>query len=106
MEQEKELAAEMEQAEERETPDNAEETLDWHIVHEADDENGQPTQWSVTLPNGEFLWIDKEDGGYALYDTHKTDVSPISVSETLDAAKESGADYAAELSEYLCGKSI
>ena len=99
MEQEKELAAEREQAEEKETPDDAEETLEWHIVYDADDENGKPTQWSVTLPNGEFLWIDKEDGGYALYDTHKTDVSPISVSETLDAAKESGADYAAELSE-------
>ena len=45
---------------------------------------------------GIFLWIDKETEGYALYDTHDTDASPVSVSETLDGAKESGEDYALE----------
>ncbi len=79
--------------------DISEEELDWHIIHEADDDNGQPTQWSAKLANGEFLWIDKETEGYALYDTHNTDASPVSVSETLDGAKESGEDYALELSE-------
>ena len=72
------------------------EKLEWHIIHEADDDNGQPAQWSAKLPNGEFLWIDKEVEGYALYDTHDTDASPVSVSETLDGAKESGEDYALE----------
>ena len=72
----------------------AEGELEWHIIHEADDDNGQPAQWSAKLPNGEFLWIDKEAEGYALYDTHDTDASPVSVSETLDGAKESGEDYA------------
>ena len=62
-----------------------------------DDDNGQPTEWSAKLPNGEFLWIDKETGGYALYDTHNTDADPVSVSETLDEAKESGEDYVSEL---------
>lgn len=33
---------------------------------------------------------------YALYNTHHTDASPVTVSETLDGAKESGEDYALE----------
>ena len=97
IEREKELAAqnEAEQAQAQEDlSEIAEGELDWHIIHEADDDNGQPAQWSAKLPNGEFLWIDKEAEGYALYDTHDTDASPVSVSETLDGAKESGEDYA------------
>ena len=62
-----------------------------------DDDNGQPTEWSAKLPDGEFLWIDKETEGYALYDTYNTDASPVSVSETLDGAKESGEEYSLEL---------
>ena len=93
---EKELAAqaEAEQAQ-NDISDVSEGELEWHIVHDMDDDNGQPTEWSAKLPNGEFLWIDKETEGYALYDTHNTDASPVSVSETLDGAKESGEDYAA-----------
>ncbi len=93
---EKELAAqaEAEQAQ-NDISDVSEGELEWHIVHDMDDDNGQPTEWSAKLPNGEFLWIDKETEGYALYDTHNTDASPVSVSETLDEAKESGEDYAA-----------
>ena len=79
--------------------DISEGELDWHIIHEADDDNGQPTQWSAKLLNGKFLWIDKETEGYALYDTHNTDASPVSVLETLDEAKESGEDYVLGLSE-------
>ena len=71
--------------------------LVWHIVHEMDDDNGQPTEWSAKLPDGEFLWIDKETEGYALYDTYNTDASPVSVSETLDGAKERGEEYSLEL---------
>lgn len=96
IEHEKELAAqaEAEQAQ-NETADVSEGELDWHIVHDMDDDNGQPTEWSAKLPDGEFLWIDKETGGYALYDTHDTGASPVYVSETLDGAKEIGEDYAA-----------
>ncbi|MDE7203501.1 MAG: DUF3849 domain-containing protein, partial [Lachnospiraceae bacterium] len=101
IEHEKELAAQAEAEQAQEQNDNdisdvSEGELDWHIVHDMDDDNGQPTEWSVKLPNGEFLWIDKETEGYALYDTHNTDASPVSVSETLDGAKESGEDYALE----------
>ena len=34
--------------------------LSWHVVHDADDEYGNPTHWSATLSEGVFLWIDKE----------------------------------------------
>ncbi len=97
IEREKELAAqaEAEQAQD-DSPDIYEGELDWHTVHEMDDDNGQPTEWAAKLPNGEFLWIDKEAEGYALYNTHRTDTSPVSVSETLDGAKEDGEDYAKE----------
>ena len=104
IEHENEIAAQAEEgkAQERngngnDIPDVSEGELDWHTVHDMDDDNGQPAEWSAKLPNGEFLWIDKEAEGYALYDTHNTDASPVSVSETLDGAKENGADYALEL---------
>ena len=102
IEHEKELAAQAEAEQalepgENDIPDTSEGELDWHIVHDMDDDNGQPAEWSAKLPNGEFLWIDRETGGYALYDTHNTDADPVSVSETLDGAKESGEDYASEL---------
>lgn len=101
IEHEKEIAvqAEAEQVQEPEQNDVldiSEGELEWHIIHEGDDENGQPTEWSAKLPDGEFLWIDKEAEGYALYNTHHTDASPVTVSETLDGAKESGEDYALE----------
>lgn len=101
IEHEKEIAvqAEAEQVQEPEQNDVldiSEWELEWHIIHEGDDENGQPTEWSAKLPDGEFLWIDKEAEGYALYNTHHTDASPVTVSETLDGAKESGEDYALE----------
>ncbi|HBA49819.1 MAG TPA: helicase SNF2, partial [Lachnospiraceae bacterium] len=97
IEREKELAAQIEAAQaqvQEDMPDIPEGELDWHIVHEMDDDNGQPTEWSAKLPNGEFLWIDKEAEGYALYDTDNTDAGPVSVSETLGGAKEGGEDYA------------
>ena len=52
-------------------PDEVQE-LAWHVVHDADDEYGNPTQWSATLSEGVFLWIDKEAEGYAIYDTADT----------------------------------
>lgn len=70
--------------------------LIWNVVHEADDDNGQPTEWSTRLPNGKFLWIDHEQDGYALYDTENTDAKPISVSKTLNAAMASGRNYSAK----------
>ena len=99
IEHEKEFAAQAEADQANDISDISDGELDWHIVHDMDDDNGQPTEWSAKLPNGEFLWIDKETEGYALYDTHHTDASPVSVSETLDGAKESGEDYALEYAD-------
>ena len=99
IEKELTIRAEEKQAEEQnnyDISDVSEGELDWHIVHDMDDDNGQPTEWAAKLPDGGFLWIDKETEGYALYNTHHTDASPLSVSETLDGAKEDGEDYAKE----------
>ena len=93
------IKQEKEQEQEPGQNDVSEEELEWHIIHEADDDNGQPTQWAAKLFDREFLWIEKETEGYALYNTHNTDASPVSVSVTLDKAKESGEDYALRLSE-------
>ena len=96
IELENELAAQRKREERENIADTV---LDWHIVHDMDDENGNPMEWSAALPNGEFLWIDKEDNGYALYDTEKTDARHVSVSATLEDAKDSGKGYAAGLSD-------
>lgn len=66
--------------------------LSWHIVHDMDDDNGQPAEWAAKMPNGEFLLIDRETDGYVLYNTHHA--SPLSISETLDRAEKSGEEYA------------
>lgn len=61
-----------------------EQELEWHIIHEADDENGKPTEWSTTIAEGQFLWIDKEENGYSIYDTADTGSNPLETFETLD----------------------
>ena len=83
-----------------------EQELEWHIIHEADDENGKPTEWSTTIAEGQFLWIDKEENGYSIYDTADTGSNPLETFETLDQAKEwveelveSGKEMEDELSQ-------
>ena len=102
MEREKELAAlaepQEEQVAEDDEPDIPRGGLDWNIVHDMDDDDGEPAEWAAKLPDGGFLWIDRETDGYALYNTHHTDADPLSVSETLDKAMEDGENYASELS--------
>lgn len=51
--------------------------LDWEIIHEADDENGNPTEWSAKISEGKFVWIDKTDNGYSVYNTPDTSLEPI-----------------------------
>lgn len=42
----------------------------WHIIHECDDLNGDPTLWCRTLEDGSFLYIEcGEMGDYYVYDT-------------------------------------
>ena len=34
--------------------------MKWNIVHDCDNDNGEPTQWACKLTeDGQFVWIDK-----------------------------------------------
>ena len=68
--------------------------LAWHVVHDADDEYGNPTQWSATLSEGVFLWIDKEVDGYAIYDTADTTRPALETFSTLQEAMDWGNELA------------
>ena len=68
--------------------------LAWHVVHDADDEYGNPTQWSATLSEGVFLWIDKEAEGYAIYDTADTTCPALETFSTLQEAMDWGNELA------------
>lgn len=68
--------------------------LSWHVVHDADDEYGNPTQWSATLSEGIFLWIDKEVDGYAIYDTADTTRPALETFSTLQEAMDWGNELA------------
>ena len=68
--------------------------LSWHVVHDADDEYGNPTQWSATLSEGVFLWIDKEVDGYAIYDTADTTRPALEAFSTLQEAMDWGNELA------------
>ncbi len=74
--------------------------LKWNAVHDMDDDDGHPTEWAAKLPDGGFLWIDKEgDTRYALYDVPNGDVEPVSIAVTLDEAQENGEEYAERMLE-------
>ena len=50
----------------------------WHIIHECDDLNGDPTLWSRTLDDGSFLYIEcGEMGDYYVYDTPDVSQPPL-----------------------------
>lgn len=68
--------------------------LAWHVVHDADDEYGNPTQWSATLSEEVFLWIDKEVDGYAIYDTADTTRPALETFSTLQEAMDWGNELA------------
>lgn len=64
------------------------------MVHDADDEYGNPTQWSATLSEGVFLWIDKEADGYAIYDTADITRPALETFSTLQEAMDWGNELA------------
>ena len=44
--------------------------LKWNIVHECDDDNGNPTQWATEINHsdyGRFVWIDDEGEKFGVY---------------------------------------
>lgn len=43
----------------------------WNIVHDADDEGGNPALWSLALGNERFLWIETAaNGTFQIIDTN------------------------------------
>lgn len=61
--------------------------MKWNIVHDCDMEDGTPTQWSLTLKDGVFLWIDLTADGK--YDVIASDAKSVLKGDlkTLGAAK-------------------
>lgn len=61
--------------------------LKWNIVHDCDMEDGTPTQWSLKLADGTFLWIDlTADGKFDVIDSDGKSVLKGDL-KTLGAAK-------------------
>ena len=62
--------------------------MKWNIVHDCDNNNGEPTQWACKLTkDGQFVWIDKI-GEYAYGITNKTSgYDYLYVSGSLKGAK-------------------
>lgn len=41
----------------------------WEVIHECDDDDGNPTEWALTFPGSVFYWIDlTADGTYDVID--------------------------------------
>lgn len=59
----------------------------WNIVHEMDDDNGNPTEWSTQI-NDSYIWIDKTDNGFEVHDTPNPSDRPLETLSSLDEAKE------------------
>ena len=50
----------------------------WHIIHDCDDLNGDPTLWSRTLDDGSYLYIEcGEMGDFYVYNTPDVSLPPL-----------------------------
>ena len=58
--------------------------LSWQVVHEADDAFGNPTKWSARLFSDVFLWINKGNAVYSIYDAEG--YPPLETFESLEDA--------------------
>lgn len=74
---------------------DAEQALVWNIVHDADDDD-EPTEWSAKIAEGEFIWIDDEGDGFAVFDNDGQ--IPLKTLPSLEQAKEWAADFIANKS--------
>lgn len=63
----------------------------WNIIHECDDDNGQPTCWSKEINHqkyGKYVWISKEsDSMYAVEVIPYTDTRVLMTCKSLASAK-------------------
>jgi len=61
----------------------------WHIVHECDDENDKPQEWATKLPNGNYIWIDKEeDNTFGVHLYADAEIGPEKTFRSLSAAQK------------------
>lgn len=101
------LKAELEEDSEKEPEYGPGEDKDWHIVHDADSEDGTPQEWSTELAEGHFVWIDRvENVGFGNYGVFlpTSSAQPERVFDTLNEAKEYVDEYMRvdpDLSHYI-----
>ena len=68
--------------------------LSWQVVHEADDAFGNPTKWSARLFSDVFLWINKGNAVYSIYDAEG--YPPLETFESLEDAMAWADELAAD----------
>lgn len=68
--------------------------LSWQVVHEADDTFGNPTKWSTRLFSDVFLWINKGNAVYSIYDAEG--YPPLETFESLEDAMAWADELAAD----------
>ena len=69
--------------------------LNWNIVHECDDDNGNPTQWAAEINHpdyGRFVWIDDEGEKFGVY-SGKNCNTKLAECKSLASAKRWVATY-------------
>ena len=63
----------------------------WHIIHECDDDNGEPTCWAKEVNHhkyGKYVWISKQgDTEYAVEVIPDNDTKVLATCRSLASAK-------------------
>ncbi len=64
--------------------------MKWKIVHESDDENGNPTLWAAEInhpKHGKFCWISDTGKGYRVEVQHGDDFVELVLCKSLASAR-------------------
>lgn len=62
--------------------------LNWHVIHECDDENDQPTCWGVDNVDGHYMWVTIfPDGLYHVEKGFYGSIIDLKSFKTLERAK-------------------
>lgn len=78
------------------------EKLDWQVVHDADDDDGNPTMWSAKIDSseyGKYMWIEKsyENGYDIVVNPDGDDYVVLKSSKSLGWAKKAANDIVKHL---------
>lgn len=72
------------------------ESLKWEVVHESDDDEGNPTMWSAKIDHdkyGKYIWIEMSDkGGYDVVINVDDDWKVLKNSKSMSGAKKYAND--------------